>query len=159
MGWYKRDSLPLGIKGFTESGKVCTWINLCSLRFVEQLTLLQLRSDKRTQFCNVQNIHIKTYHVSTTATTEVVLYFQNGIQGNQKIVSHFQYYISWASHCGNPVVPKAAGHHVKFYAFIQTSNTSTRGKCGIILCKYYGPSWPDSFHWRNCDKNCKTERV
>jgi hypothetical protein len=125
MGWYERDLLPLGIKGLSELGKVCIWIGLCSLRLVEQLRFLQVRSDNRTQFFKVQNIQIKTKHVCTTATTDNALYFQNGIHGNHKFVSHFQYNISWAFHAGKPVVPTTAGHHVKliFYTIIPTNST------------------------------------
>jgi hypothetical protein len=63
--------------------------------------------------------------VCTTATTENSLYFQNGIHGNHKFVSHFQYNISSAFHGGKPVVPTAAEHHVKliFYTIIPTNST------------------------------------
>jgi len=91
MEWYERDSLPLNIKGLSESAKVCIWINLYILRLVEQLTFLQVRSDNRTRFFKVQ---IKTYHVCITATTENAQYVQNGIHGNHKFDSQFQYNIS-----------------------------------------------------------------
>jgi len=104
---------------------VCIWISLCSLRLVEQLRVLQVRSDNRTQFFKAQNIQIKTNHVCTTATTENALYFQNGTHGNHKFVSLFRYNISSAFHGGKPVVPTAAEHHVKliFYTIIPTINT------------------------------------
>ena len=49
-----RVSLPRGIKGLSEMAKVYNfWITPYSLRLDKQLTFLQVRSDNRTQFCNV----------------------------------------------------------------------------------------------------------
>jgi hypothetical protein len=93
--------------------------------------------------------------VCTTANIENVLYFQNGVHGNHKFVSLFQYNISRAFHGGKQVVPTAAGHHVKliFYATIPTSNTM------YYYASITDPVGRTAFIEETARKNCKTERV